>query len=198
MEIRNIAVIGAGTAGRAIAFTAVSVGIPTVLEDVTRSTLEDGLMWIERKLEDSVKGEPYPDVTQRNLGLISLRTANKVEDAIRDADLIIETVPEELEMKLELFTIFDKFAKPGAVFASTTTKLSIADFSDVTVYRDRCVGMRFLEVDSAIYRIELVKTPHTSEETVAACLAVARRMNKEVLLTTDLSRQDPEVWPNAK
>jgi len=198
MEIKNIAVIGAGAAGRAIAFAAVSVGIPTVLEDVTRSTLEDGTMWIERKLEDSVRGDPYPDVTQRNLGLVSLRTANKVEDAIRDADLIIETVPEELEMKLELFTIFDKFAKPGAVFASTTTKLSIADFSDVTVYRDRCVGMRFLEVDSAVYRIELVKTPHTSEETVAACLAVARRMNKEVLLTTDLSRQDPEVWPNAK
>ena len=198
MEIKNIAVIGAGTAGRAIAFTAVSAGIPTVLEDVTRSTLEDGLMWIERKLEDTVKGEPYPDVTQRNLGLISLRTANKIEDAIREADLMIETVPEELEMKLELFTIFDKFAKPGAVFASTTTKLSIADFSDVTVYRDRCVGMRFLEVDSAIYRIELVKTPHTSEETVAACLAVARRMNKEVLLMTDLSRQGTEVWPNAK
>ncbi|HMI53149.1 MAG TPA: 3-hydroxyacyl-CoA dehydrogenase NAD-binding domain-containing protein [Candidatus Saccharimonadales bacterium] len=198
MEIKNIAVIGAGAAGRAIAFTAVSAGIPTVLEDVTRSTLEDGTMWIERKLEDSVRGDPYPDVTQRNLGLVSLRTANKVEDAIRDADLIIETVPEELEMKLELFTIFDKFAKPGAVFASTTTKLSIADFSDVTVYRDRCVGMRFLEVDSAVYRIELVKTPHTSEETVAACLAVARRMNKEVLLMTDLSRQDPEVWPNAK
>jgi len=198
MEIKNIAVIGAGAAGRAIAFAAVSVGIPTVLEDVTRSTLEDGTMWIERKLEDSVRGDPYPDVTQRNLGLVSLRTANKVEDAIRDADLIIETVPEELEMKLELFTIFDKFAKPGAVFASTTTKLSIADFSDVTVYRDRCVGMRFLEVDSAVYRIELVKTPHTSEETIAACLAVARRMNKEVLLMTDLSRQDPEVWPNAK
>ena len=198
MEIKNIAVIGAGAAGRAIAFAAVSVGIPTVLEDVTRSTLEDGTMWIERKLEDSVRGDPYPDVTQRNLGLVSLRTANKVEDAIRDADLIIETVPEELEMKLELFTIFDKFAKPGAVFASTTTKLSIADFSDVTVYRDRCVGMRFLEVDSAVYRIELVRTPHTSEETVAACLAVARRMNKEVLLMTDLSRQDPEVWPNAK
>jgi len=127
-----------------------------------------------------------------------LETANNVEDAIREADLIVETVPEELEMKLELFTIFDKFAKPGAIFASTATKLSIADFSDVTVYRDRCVGMRFLEVDSAIYRIELIKTPHTSEETIAACLAVARRMKKEVLITLDSTGEISEVWPNAK
>jgi len=198
VEVQNIAVIGAGPVGRAIALAAVSVGIPTVLEDVMRSTLLDAVTWIEQKLETNIANEPYVDITRRNLALISLSTANSAEDAIREADLIIETVPEELEMKLELFTIFDKFAKPGAIFASTAKKLSVADFSDVTVYRERCVGMRFLEVDSAIYRIELVKTPHTSEETVSACLAFARRLNKEVLLTTDSSGQDSQVWSSGK
>src|SRR5882724_8851042 len=126
MEVKRIAVIGAGPSGRAIALTAVSVGIPTVLEDVMRSTLDQGVMWIERKLEDTVTEDPNPGVWIRNMGLGCLDTSNNVEDAIREADLIIETVPEELEMKLELFTIFDKFAKPGAIFASTATKLSIA------------------------------------------------------------------------
>lgn len=197
MEVKRIAIIGAGVAGRAIAFAAVSVGIRTVLEDVMHSTLEQAVMWIERRLEATVTEDPQPGVAIRNLGLGSLDTANNVEDAIREADLIIETVPEELEMKLELFTIFDKFAKPGAIFASTAKTLSVADFSDVTVYRDCCVGLRFLEVDSVIYRIELIRTPHTSEQTVAACLEVARQMKIEVLLMREPAGDDSGALPSA-
>src|SRR5260370_35480156 len=85
-------------------------------------------------------------------------------------------------MKLDLFTIFDKFAKAGAIFASNTSSLSITDFTDVTVSRDRCIGMHFFNPVPKMKLIELVKTPHTSDETVATCREVAGRMGKEVVI----------------
>jgi 3-hydroxybutyryl-CoA dehydrogenase len=114
-----------------------------------------------------------------------LTTASSVEAAIREADLVIEAVPEELEMKLELFTIFDKFGKPGAIFASNTSSLSISDMADLTVCRERCVGMHFFNPVPKMKLIELVQTPLSSEDTIATCREVARRMHKEVVLVRE-------------
>jgi len=181
MEVKTIAVIGAGTMGRGIAYAAAFGGFNTVLEDVSRHVLEQGLAWIRQSFEEGVaRGKVEASVREKALSLIT--TASTVEEAIRDADLIIEAVPEELEMKLELFTIFDKFGKAGAIFASNTSSLSITDFTDITVSRDRCIGMRFFNPVPKMKVIELVRTPHTSDETIAACREVARRMGKEVVV----------------
>jgi 3-hydroxybutyryl-CoA dehydrogenase len=184
MEVQTIAVIGAGTMGRGIAYAAALGGYNTVLEDVSSRVLEQALEWIHKAFNEGVtRGKVEVGVRDRALSL--LRTAGDVETAIRDADLIIEAVPEELEMKLELFTIFDKFAKAGAIFASNTSSLSITDFTDVTVSRDRCVGMHFFNPVPKMKLIELVRTPYTSDETVAICREVARRMGKEVVLVNE-------------
>ena len=181
MEVKTIAVIGAGKMGRGIAYAAAFGGFNTVLEDVSRHALEQGLGWIRQSFEEGVAcGKVEASARDKALSLIT--TASTVEEAIRDADLIIEAVPEELEMKLELFTIFDKFGKAGAIFASNTSSLSITDFTDITVSRDRCIGMRFFNPLPKMKVIELVRTPHTSDETVAACREVARRMGKEVVV----------------
>ena len=184
MDVKTIAVIGASTMGRGIAYAAAYGGYNTVLEDVSRSVVEEGMAWIRNSFEEGVAwGKVEADVRDKTLSLIS--TAGDVKDAIRDAELIIEAVPDELEMKLELFTIFDKFAKTGAIFASSTSSLSIADFSDVTVYRERCIGMRFLSPMPKTKLIELVRTPYTSDETVDVCQEVARRMGKAALLVNE-------------
>jgi 3-hydroxybutyryl-CoA dehydrogenase len=184
MDVKTIAVIGAGTMGRGIAYAAAYGGFKTVLEDISRPMLEQAEGWIRQSFDEGVaRGKVEADVRDKALSLIS--TANNVEDAIRDAELIIEAVPEELEMKLELFTIFDKFAKTGAIFASNTSSLSITDFTDVTVSRDRCVGMHFFNPVPKMKLIELVRTPHTSDETVATCREVAGRMGKEVVLVNE-------------
>src|SRR5438094_9720620 len=143
MDVKTIAVIGAGRMGRGIAYAAAFGGYHTILEDVSRRVLDQGVAWIRQSFEEGVaRGKVEPGVRDRALALIS--TANNVENAIRDAELIIEAVPEELEMKMELFTIFDKFAKAGAIFASNTSSLSITDFTDVTVSRDRLVDMNVI------------------------------------------------------
>src|SRR6267142_1663653 len=184
MDVKTIAVIGAGTMGRGIAYAAAFGGYNTVLEDVSRHVLEQGVAWIRQSFDEGVaRGKVEAAVRDKALSLIS--TANNVEDAIRDAELIIEAVPEELEMKLELFTIFDKFAKPNAIFASNTSSLSISDFSDIVLHRERCIGMHFFNPVPKMKLVEIIRTPHTSDETVAACIAVATRMGKETVIVNE-------------
>jgi 3-hydroxybutyryl-CoA dehydrogenase len=183
-EIKNVAVIGAGTMGRGIAYAAAFAGYATVLEDISSQMLEESVRWIAKSFEEGVtRGKVDAKVRDRASSLIS--TANSVQDAIRDADLIMEAVPEEMEMKMELFTIFDKFAKPGAIFASNTSSLSISDMSDLTVSRERCIGMHFFNPVPKMKLIELVKTPFTSQNTVDVCTEVGRRMGKEVVLVQE-------------
>jgi len=184
LEVKTIAVIGAGTMGRGIAYASAVGGYCTVLEDISPTMLEQGVSWIRQALEEGVtRGKLDPASKAR--ALANLKTANKIDDSIRDADLIIEAVPEEMEMKLELFAIFDKFAKPNAIFASNTSSLSITDMSDVTVCRERCIGMHFFNPVPKMKLLELVKTPLTSEQTVVICREVGRRMGKEVVVVKD-------------
>jgi 3-hydroxybutyryl-CoA dehydrogenase len=182
--VKTIAVIGATVTGCAFARVAAVAGYETVLEDVSREMRDRGLLSISEWLRGAVGRGELSEI-ERASTLRRIRAASTVEAAIRDADLIVEAVPEELEMKLELFTVFDKFAKPGAIFASTTATLSILDISDVTLCRERCTGMRFRESENELGVMELVRTARTSDETFSACSDVARRMAKEVRVVPD-------------
>ena len=184
MEVRTIAVIGAGGMGRRVAHASALGGYQTVLEDISPQVLEEAMAWIRKSFAQGVaSGKLEASVSGNALSLLS--TAADVRDAIRDAEVIVETVPEELEMKLELFTIFDKFAKAGAIFASTASCLSITDFTDIVVSRERCIGMHFSPPVSKSNLIELLRTPYTSEDTVATCREVACRMGKEVAVVNE-------------
>ena len=184
MEVKNIAVIGAQALGRDVAYAAASGAYEVILEDVSPERIAEGVAWIKQRLEEDASCGKMNGVAGQAAARL-LRSATNVEDAIRGADLVVETVSDELEMKLELFTIFDKFAKPGAIFASTSRAFSISDMSDVTVCRDRCIGMHFLHPVAKTRMIELVKTPFTAEETLVACREVARRMGREVVVVSE-------------
>jgi 3-hydroxyacyl-CoA dehydrogenase len=169
-EIQTIAVIGAGYDGREIVCAALRAGYRTILEDVSDSRLEQAIAWIANVV---------PDASSR---LVLART---VEAAVREADLIIETVAEEIEMKIEMFTIFDKFAKPDAIFASSSRSVPIAELAAVTFCPERCIGMRFVSVTGHAGALELVSAPDASEETIARCREVGRRMGKGVAVAAD-------------
>ena len=184
MEIKTIAIVGAGELGCGIACAAALAGFHTILEDISPATLEQGIAWIARALGNEVsRGEL--GASARDAALANLSTANSSEDVSREADLIIETVSDEMEMKIELFTIFDKFAKPRAIFASSTSSLSITDLAAVTFSPDRCIGMRFFADAQHAERLELVRGRETSEETISACREVGRRMGREVSVLSD-------------
>jgi 3-hydroxybutyryl-CoA dehydrogenase len=181
MEIKAIAVIGAGRMGRGIAYAAALGGYGTVLEDVSSEMLEQGTAYISQALEDGVaRGKVTPD--QKDRALANLTTSRSVEDACREADLLIEAVPEEMEVKLEIFTIFDKFAKPDAILASNTSSLSITEMASITFRAENCVGMHFFNPVPKMKLLEIVRALETSEATLQACVEVGRRMGKEVVV----------------
>jgi 3-hydroxybutyryl-CoA dehydrogenase len=184
MEVKTIAVIGAGTMGRGIAYASALGGFQTVLEDVSNGVVEKALAWIREAFAEGVKRDKV-EAAMAEAALGRICTAHMVNEAVRDAELIIEAVPEELEMKLELFTIFDKFAKPHAIFASNTSSLSISDFSEIVLHRDRCIGMHFFNPVPKMRLVEIVRTPYTSDETAATCCEVARRMQKETVVVQE-------------
>jgi 3-hydroxybutyryl-CoA dehydrogenase len=181
MEIKTIGVIGAGTTGRGIAYAAVLGGYRTVLEDVSFEMREQGAAYISQMLEDGVsRGKVAPQ--QKEQALANLSTARSVEDVCREADLLIEAVPEEMEVKLEIFTIFDKFAKPGAILASNTSSLSITEIASITFRAEDCIGMHFLDPVAETELLEIVRALETSEATLQTCVEVGRRMGKEVVV----------------
>jgi len=184
MPVKTIAIIGAGTIGRGIAYASALGGYTTVLEEVSDSMLAKSIAWIRESLDEGVRCGKV-EAAARDAALARIITSQVVDEAIRDAELIIEAVPEELEMKLELFTIFDKFAKPNAIFASNTSSLSISDFSDIVIHRERCIGMRFFNPVLKMKSVEIIRTPYTSDETVAACAEVAARMGKETVIVNE-------------
>ncbi|HEY2118213.1 MAG TPA: 3-hydroxyacyl-CoA dehydrogenase NAD-binding domain-containing protein [Candidatus Acidoferrum sp.] len=184
VDVKTISVIGAGTMGRGIAYAAALGGYNTILEDISDAMLSKAMAWIREAFDEGVKRGKV-ESSLRDAALAGLTTSSAVEEAVRDAELIIEAVPEELEMKSELFTLFDKFAKPHAIFASNTSSLSISDFTGMVVARERCIGMHFFNPVPKMRLVEIIRTGHTSEETVAACCAVAHRMHKETVIVNE-------------
>lgn len=184
MEVKTIGVIGAGTMGRGIAYAAALGGYRTILEDVMPENLANGTAWIRRALEEGVsRGKVLPD--DGAAALTRIETASTVEAACREADFLIEAVPEEMELKLELYTLFDKFARPYAVLASNTSSLSIAEMAEMTYRPELCVGMHFFNPVPKMRLIEVVRAPKTSDATIARCREVGARMGKEIVVVKE-------------
>jgi 3-hydroxybutyryl-CoA dehydrogenase len=184
MEIKTIGVIGAGTMGRGIAYAAAFGGYRTVLEDVSPEMLEQGRDYIRRALDEGVSRGKVTQ-QQRESALLGLSTARSVDVVCREADLLIEAVPEEMELKLELFTMFDKFAKPHAILASNTSSLSVTELAAITSRAEDCIGMHFFNPVPKMKLLEIVRALETSEATVSACADVGRRMGKEVVIVRE-------------
>lgn len=184
MDVKTIAVIGAGTMGRGIAYASALGGFQTVLEDVSDDVLTKAMAWIRAAFEEGVKrGKLEAAAAESALGRFS--TVHSVDDAIRDAELVIEAVPEDVAMKSELFRLLDQRGKVGAIFASNTSALSIASFAGEMGARERCIGMHFFNPVPKMKLVEIVRTPFTSDATVAMCVAVAHRMHKETVIVNE-------------
>ena len=180
-EIKTIAVIGAGIMGRGIAHVAALGGYRTVLEDVVPAAL--------RKAEDEIRGNLDKAVDLQKVSaddasaaLARLVYANSVEEAARDADLVIEAVPEEMESKIEIFALLDKICRPGTILASNTSSLSITEIASVTYRPKDCLGMHFFNPVHKMKLLEVVRALETDDSTIAAAVEVGRNMGKEVVV----------------
>jgi 3-hydroxybutyryl-CoA dehydrogenase len=184
MDVKTIGVIGAGTMGRGIAYAAAFGGYRTVLEDVSSEMLDQGIEYIRQSLDEAVSRGKATE-RQRDDALAGLSTARSAEEVSRQADLLIEAVPEEMELKLEIFTLFDKFARPGAILASNTSSLSVTELAAITSRAEDCIGMHFFNPVPKMKLLEIVRALETSEATISTCAEVGRRMGKEVVIVRE-------------
>src|SRR5580698_2254044 len=180
-EVRTIAVIGAGIMGRGIAHAAALGGYRTILEDILPTTLRKAEGEIRTNLDKAVElGKVTKADADQAFG--RLEYASSVEQAAREADLIIEAVPEEMESKIEIFTLLDKVSRPTTILASNTSSLSVTEIASVTYRAPKCVGMHFFNPVHKMKLLEVVRALETDDDTLAAAVDVGKRMGKEVVV----------------
>jgi 3-hydroxybutyryl-CoA dehydrogenase len=179
-EIKTVAVIGAGSAGRNIAQAAVLAGLRTILVDILPCSLRQAQSELRDRLQHAKDTGSLADVEVES-AMQRLEIVGSVADAARDADLVIEAVPDELESKLEIFTLLDKISRPHTILASTTSTLSVTEIASITYRKSRIVGMRFAFSGNGrgTNVLTIVRTPDSDDETVKACSALARAMALE-------------------
>ena len=163
-ELRRIAVIGAGAAGRDLALRCVASGFDVILEDVMPSRLRNAQQTI---------------ASQTHSG--ALQIASTVEDAVRDADLVIDFVPDELESKLEIFSMLDRMAPPRTLLVTPMTAMSIADLAACTYRPQLCFALHFESADSTI----LIRTSQSSSDAVHSASAWLNTMGFNVTVRND-------------
>lgn len=180
-EIHTVAVIGAGITGRGIAHVAALGGYRTILEDILPASLRRAELEMRDNLQESIAvGGISPQ--DADAALARVEYATSVEQAAREADLVIEAVPEEWESKLEIFTLLDKLCKPATILASNTRSLSVTEIASVTYREPRILGVRFINPVHKMKKLEVVRARKTDDETLAAFLEVGRRMGKELVV----------------
>jgi 3-hydroxybutyryl-CoA dehydrogenase len=183
-EVRTIAVIGAGIMGRGIAHAAALGGYRTILEDILPTALRKAESEIRTNLDKAVELGKVAKA-DADEAFKRLEYASSVEQAAREADLVIEAVPEEMESKIEIFTLLDKLCRPGTILASNTSSLSVTEISSVTYRAPKCVGMHFFNPVHKMKLLEIVRALETDDETLAAAVDVGKRMGKEVVVVKE-------------
>ncbi len=180
-QVSTVAVIGAGTMGRGIAHVAALGGYHTILEDLLPNALRKAEGEIRANLDKAVElGKVSAGAA--DAAFTRLEFAGSVEAAAREADLVIEAVPEEMESKLEIFTLLDKICRPNTILVSNTSSLSITEIASVTYRARKCVGMHFFNPVHKMKLLEVVRALETDDDTLATVVDVGKRMGKEVVV----------------
>jgi 3-hydroxybutyryl-CoA dehydrogenase len=179
--VETVAVIGAGVMGRGIAHAAAVAGYRTILEDILPATLRKAGDEIRGTLEQAVEAGKLSS-EQAQAAFARLEYAHSVEEAARQADFVIEAVPEEMESKIEIFTMLDKICRPDTFLGSNTSSLSVTEIASVTYRAHRIVGMHFFHPVHKMKLLELVRGLETDDQTIAAAVEIGTRMGKEVVV----------------
>jgi 3-hydroxybutyryl-CoA dehydrogenase len=184
MEIRQIAVLGAGTMGHGIAHAAISGGYLTRMYDVSDAAIEKG----RRAIEDIVrKGVELGKLSAGDAGavLARLSTTTSLTETLQDADLVIEAAPEQIDLKLALFAQIEWLAPAGALIGSNTSALSITELAGSLANPARVAGMHFFNPVHKMKLVEIVQALKSAPATLEAIEEVSRRMGKETVLVRE-------------
>jgi 3-hydroxyacyl-CoA dehydrogenase len=175
-NIRQVAIVGAGTMGGGIAMACANAGLPVRLKEVEQAALDRGLATIRKNYENSVKkGRFSQEIMDQRMALIHPQLTYEGFD---QADAIIEAAFESMELKKRIFAEIDKIAKPDCVLASNTSSLDIDQIAAVTSRPGMVIGLHFFSPANVMRLLEIVRGKATGKEVVATALAFAKKLGK--------------------
>ena len=183
MAIQNIAVLGAGQMGNGITQVAAAAGYNVTMIDIEQAYVDNGLATIERSLGKLVSKERMTqEDADATLARISLST-DRADCA--DCDLVVEAVPEIVDLKTSIFAELDAICKPETILASNTSSISISTIADATNRPDKVIGMHFMNPVPIMKLVEVINGNKTSSETNAAVIEASEKMGKIALSCND-------------
>lgn len=183
MTIQKIAVIGAGQMGNGIAQVAACAGYDVVMVDIEQAYVERGVGAIEKSLAKLVSKER---MTQEDSDASRARiTTSTDRSECADCDLVIEAVPEILDLKQSIFQELDRICKPETILASNTSSISISTIAEATNRPDKVIGMHFMNPVPIMKLVEIINGKATSEATNSAVIEASSTMGKTALSCND-------------
>ncbi|MBL8532613.1 MAG: enoyl-CoA hydratase/isomerase family protein [Betaproteobacteria bacterium] len=175
-EIKSAAVIGAGTMGGGIAMNFANAGIPVKILEASQERLDTGLDIIRKNYAATVsKGRLTQEAMDKRMGLMSGVLSY---DDIKDADIVVEAVFEEMEVKKDVFRKLDAVAKPGAILATNTSTLDIDQIAAVTSRPQDVIGLHFFSPANVMRLLEIVRGAKTANDVIATSMKLARTIKK--------------------
>ncbi len=184
MEIKKVAVVGAGTMGHGIAEVVSIARLEVRLVDIKDEFLERAKTAIEVSLDRMSKKGTVTQAEKENI-LSRIIFTTDLAEAVKDTDLVIEAIPENLELKRTMFKNLDSLSKPEAILASNTSQYSITEIASFVSNPSRVIGMHWFNPPVVMKLIEVVKGLHTAEEVVEQIKGFATKLGKEVVVCKD-------------
>ena len=185
MDVRSVAVVGAGTMGAGIAQVCAQTGWKTRLYDAFPEGLARGMAAIEAFWDKGIeRGKTTSDQKAEWSG--NLRAVNDLAEAVEGADLVIEAVPENMQLKQDIFAELERLAPSHAMLATNTSGLPISEIAQSTGCPERVIGMHFFNPVPLMSLLELVRHDAVSEETIAAAQSIGSAMGKTTIVVRDV------------
>jgi len=181
VEIKRIAVLGAGLMGHGIAQVAAQAGFDVSLSDIAESFLESGMKMIMWSLQKFIEQGRISEKDKAK-SLERIHPTLRLKEAIADADLIIEAIPESVELKKKTFKEVDELAPKHAIITSNTSSLSITDLASVTGRPEKFCGMHWFNPPQLMQLIEVIRGAKTLDETIDSVVKVSKDMGKEPIV----------------
>ena len=180
-EIRQLAVIGAGTMGGGIAMNFLNAGIPVKLLEMKQDALDRGIATIRKNYEAQVKkGKLKPEKYEQRMSLL---TTTLSYDELKDADMVIEAVFEEMGVKEKVFKELDRVMKPGAILASNTSTLDLNRIAAFTQRPQDVVGLHFFSPANVMKLLEIVRGEKTAKDVMATVMKAAKKIRKTAVVS---------------
>ena len=180
-DIKSVAVIGAGTMGGGISMNFLNAGIPVKILEMKQEALDKGIGIIEQNYQAQVKkGKLKEDKMAERMALLS--TTLNYED-LKDADLVIEAVFEDMGVKETVFKKLDEVMKPGAILASNTSTLDVNGIAHFTKRPHDVVGLHFFSPANVMKLLEVVRGADTAKDVMATVMGVAKKIKKTAVVS---------------